>query len=115
MLNRNDVVLANRISQHALCDVGLVGNTGIPTHILVAAVFHFAEYEQIVTTFVQMRKIDLMLKDPKPEAEQLTADRVVAHILSSRTSFGLAQCTNETCIGSGNRGARVQKLTCTGD
>ena len=28
--NRIDVVLANRISKHALCDVGLVGNTGIP-------------------------------------------------------------------------------------
>ena len=29
-------------------------------------------YEQIVTTIVRMRKIDLNLKDPEPEAEQLT-------------------------------------------
>ena len=30
--SRIDVVLATRISKHALCDVGLVGDTGIPTH-----------------------------------------------------------------------------------
>ena len=29
-----------------------------------------------------MRKIDLNFKDPEPEAEQLTAYRVVAHILA---------------------------------
>ena len=92
--SRIDVVLANRISKHALCDVGLVGNKGISTHLPVAAVFQFAEYEQIVTTIVRMRKIDLHFKDPEPEAEQLTADRVVAHILC---------------------GAGVQKLTCTSE
>ena len=80
--NSIDVVLANRISKHALCDVGLVGNTGIPTHLPVAAVFQFAEFEQIVTTTVRVRKIDLNFKDLEPEAEQLTADRVVAHILA---------------------------------
>ena len=78
------MVLANRISKHALCDVGLVGNTGIPTHLPVATVFQFAEYEQIVTTIVRMRKIDLNFKDPESEAEQLTADRVVAHILAKQ-------------------------------
>ena len=53
---RIDVVHANRISKHALCDVGLVGDTGIPTHLPVAAVFQFAEYEQTVTTIVRMKK-----------------------------------------------------------
>ena len=37
--NRIDVVFANRISKHALRDVDLVGSTGIPTHLPVAAVF----------------------------------------------------------------------------
>ena len=50
------------------CDVGLVGNTGIPTHPPVAAVFQFAEDEQIVTIIVRMRKIDLNFKDPEPAA-----------------------------------------------
>ena len=77
-------MLANRISKHALCDAGLVGDTGIPTHLPVAAVFQFAEYEQTVTTMVRMRKIDLNFKDPEPEAEQLTADRVVACILAKQ-------------------------------
>ena len=44
--NRNDVVLANRISKHALCDVGLVGAIDIPTHLPVAAVFQSVEYER---------------------------------------------------------------------
>ena len=43
--SRIDVVLANRTCKHALCDVGLVGNTGIPTHLPAAAVFQLAEYE----------------------------------------------------------------------
>ena len=54
----------------------------MPTHLPVAAGFQFAEHEQIVTTIVQMRKIDLNFKDPEPEAEQLTADR--AHILAKQ-------------------------------
>ena len=62
----------------------LVGNTDKPTHLSVAAVFQFAEYEQIVTTIVRMRKIDLNFKDPEPQAEQFTADRVVAHILATQ-------------------------------
>ena len=41
--SRIDVVLANRICRHAICDVGLVAATGIPTHLLVAAVFQLAE------------------------------------------------------------------------
>ena len=71
--SRIDVVLANCIRKHALCDVGLVGATGIPTHLPGAAVFQLAEYEQMVTTIVRMKKIE-------PEAEELTADRAVAHI-----------------------------------
>ena len=34
-----DAVLANRIAKHSLCYVGLVGATGMPTHVLVAAEF----------------------------------------------------------------------------
>ena len=69
--SRNDVVFADRISKHVLCD-GLVGDVGIPTHLLVAAVFQFAEYEQMFTTTVRMKNIDLNFKDPEPEAEELT-------------------------------------------
>ena len=79
-------MLANRISKHALFDAGLVGDTGIPTHLPVAAVFQFAEYEQTVTTMVRMRKIDLNFKDPEPEAEQLTADRAPAAHEGSKES-----------------------------
>ena len=82
--SRIDVVLANRICKHALCDVGLVGATGIPTHLPVAAVFQLVEYEQMVTTIVRMKKIELNFKDPEPEAEELTADRAVAHILANQ-------------------------------
>ena len=78
------MVFANRTCKHALCDVGLVGATGIPTHLLVAAVFHFAEYEQMATTIVLMKKIELNFKDPEPEAEELTADRALAHILANQ-------------------------------
>ena len=60
--SRIDVVLANRICKHALCDVGLVGATGIPTHLPVAAVLQFAKYEQTVTTIVRMKKIDFELQ-----------------------------------------------------
>ena len=35
-----------------------------------------------------MRKIDLNFKDPEPEAEQLTADRVVARILAKQNNVG---------------------------
>ena len=35
----------------------------IPTHLPVAVVFQFAEYEQIVTTIMRMKKIDLFFKD----------------------------------------------------
>ena len=72
-----DAVLANRIARHSLCDVGLVGATGIPTHVPVAAVFQLAEYEQTVTTIARMRKIDLNFRDPESEAEELIADRVL--------------------------------------
>ena len=41
--SRIDVVLANRIAKYSLRDVGLVGDTGIPTHVPVAAVFQLAE------------------------------------------------------------------------
>ena len=61
--SRIDVVLANRISKHALCDVGLVSGIGIPTHLPVAAVFQFAEYEQMVTTNARKKKIDANFKD----------------------------------------------------
>ena len=83
--SRIDVVLANRIAKHSLRDVGLVGDTGIPTHVPVAAVFQLAEYEQTVTTIARMRKIKLNFRDPEPEAEELIADRVVAHILTKAT------------------------------
>ena len=76
--SRIDVVLANRISKHAPCDVGLVDATGTPTHLPVAADFQFAEYEKTATT------IDLNFKDPELEAEELAADRVVAHILAKQ-------------------------------
>ena len=49
--SRIDVVLANRICEHALCDAGPVGATGI---LPVAAVFQLAECEQRVTTIVRM-------------------------------------------------------------
>ena len=83
------MVLANRICTHALCDVGLVGATGTPTHLPVAAVFQLAEYEQMVTKIVGMRKIELNFKDPEPEAEELTADHALAHILAVR---GICTC-----------------------
>ena len=53
---------------------------------LVAAVFQFAEYEQIVTTIVRMKKIDLNFKDLEPEVEELTAHRVVAHIVAKQNT-----------------------------
>ena len=80
------MVLANRICKHALCEVGLVGATGIPTHVPVAAVLQLAEYEQMVTTIVSRNKIELNFKDPWPEAEELTADRAVAHILAKENT-----------------------------
>ena len=90
--SRIDVVLANRISKHALCVVGLVDCAGIPTHLPVAAVFQFAEYEQTVTTIVRMKKIDLNLKDSEPEAEELAANRVVGDILTwQRTAWAMQQ------------------------
>ena len=80
------MVLANRICKHALCEVGLVGATGIPTHLPVAAVFQLAEYEQMVTTIVSRNKIELNFKDPWPEAEKLTADHAEAHILAKENT-----------------------------
>ena len=50
--------LANRVAEHSLCDVGLVGGTGIPAHVPVGVVFHLRAYEQTVTTLARMRKID---------------------------------------------------------
>ena len=41
--SRIDAVLANRTAKHSLCDVGLVGATGIITYVPVAAVFQLAE------------------------------------------------------------------------
>ena len=111
--SRIDVVLANRISKHALCDAGLVGDTGIPTHLPVAAVFQFAEYEQTVTTMVRMRKIDLNFKirSPRRSSSPLTGSWLVSW--QSRTTRGPVLLGNEMCRGSGNYGAKVQKLTCS--
>ena len=110
--SRIDVVLANRISKHALRDAGLVGDTGIPTHLPVAAVFQFAEYEQTVTTMVRMRKIDLNFKDPEPEAEQLTADRVVACILAKQNdAWSCAAPATKCAEALGTMERKVQKLT----
>ena len=111
---RVDVVFANRIGNHALCDARLVGATSIPTHLPVAAVSQFAEYDQIVTTIVRMQKIDSNFWDPEPEAEQLTADRVVAHILG-KAKHRLVLGNAATFGSSGSYGARVQKLTCTSE
>ena len=57
--SRIDAELAHRIAKHSLCDVGLVGATGIPAHVPVAAVFQLAEYEQTLTTIARLKKIDL--------------------------------------------------------
>ena len=61
-------MLANRIAEHSLCDVGLVGATGIPN------TRSWAEHEQTVTTIARMRKIDLNVRGPEPEAEGLFAN-----------------------------------------
>ena len=58
-----------------------MGATGIRTHVPVAAVFQLVEYVQTVTTIARLEKIDLHFRDPEPEAEELLANRVVAHIL----------------------------------
>ena len=63
--SRIDAVLANRMAKHSLCDVGLVGATGIPTYLPVAAVFQLTEYEQTVTTIARLKKIDLNFRDPR--------------------------------------------------
>ena len=81
-----DAVLANRVDKHSFCDADLVGATGTPTHVPVAAVFQLAENEQTVTTTARMRKIDLNFRDPEPEAEELIADSVVAHILTKQNT-----------------------------
>ena len=61
--SRVHAVLANRVATHSLCGVGLVGTTGTPTHVPVAAVFQLAENEQTVTTLARMRKINF--RDPQ--------------------------------------------------
>ena len=71
--SRIDAVLANRIAKHLLCDVGLVGSSGIPTHEPVAAVFQLAECEQTATTIARLKEIDLTFRD-----------RVVSHILKKQ-------------------------------
>ena len=43
--SRIDGVLANLISKHALCDVGLVGDTGIPTHLPLP---HFSSLHSLI-------------------------------------------------------------------
>ena len=76
--------LQNRIAKHSLCDVGPVGDTGIPTHVFVADVFQFAECEQTTTPIARMRMIDLSFHDPEREEEELVADRAAAHILTKQ-------------------------------
>ena len=66
--------------------------------------------ERMVTTIVSMKKIELNFKDSEPEAEELTAERAVAHILANQNTAGR---NNETCRDSGNCGARVPRPTCT--
>ena len=51
----------------------------------VAAVFQPGEFEQTVTTIARLKKIDLhFFSDLQPEAEELLANRVVAHILTKQ-------------------------------
>ena len=65
-------------------------------HLTVAAQVKFGNYEQIGKTIVRMRNIDCNFKAPEPEAEQLTADSVVAHIMAKGTSHGPEQCSKWT-------------------
>ena len=46
--------------------------------------FQPAEHEQTVTTIARLKKIDLNLHDLEAEAEELVADRVVAHVLKKQ-------------------------------
>ena len=98
--SRIDVVLANRIIKHALCDVGLVGATGIPTHLPVAAVFQFAQYESIVTAVLRMKKIALNLKDPERERSS-SLQTVLWH-----THPGNAATTRAEALGAVERECR---------
>ena len=79
-----DAVLANRVARHSLCDVGLVGATGM--FLLLYVLFQSAECELTATTIARVRKIDLHFRDPKPEAEDRIADRVAAHILTQQNT-----------------------------
>ena len=81
--------------------------TGIPTRVPVAAVFQLAENKQTVTIFARMRKIDLNVRDPVPEAEELVANRAAAHMLTKQ---------NDECIKAGHQRdvQRLWELWCEG-
>ena len=51
--SRIDAVLTIPIAKHSLCDVDLVGATGIPAHVPVAAVVQLTECAQTETTIAR--------------------------------------------------------------
>ena len=120
--SRIDVVLASRICKHALCDVGLVGDSGIPTHLPVAAVFQLVEYEQMVTKIVRRKKIELNFKDPEPFSlkfvcsEGPTVVRVMSlvssHDLSLGRGAGARPSAARRCGGAGARRLRRSCRSC---
>ena len=72
--SRIDAVLTIRIAKHSFCDVDLVGATGVPAYVPVAAVFQLTECAQTETTIARLRNIELNFRDPELEAEELIAD-----------------------------------------
>ena len=101
---------------------------GIPTHLPVAAVFQFAEYEQMVTTNARKKKIDPNFKDLDRVVDILTRQSTAwfwavqqkrAEILGAVVRSLLAQANeteaqhSESAIGRGQVSLKRQRRSAT--
>ena len=87
--SRIDLVLLNNVLSHALTTCGVVGGTGLPTHVPVAAVLALPALDMDVQCLVKPRSVPLDWCDPDLDAEQHVSDTVARAIIDSNSQAWL--------------------------